>query len=398
MSSSVQPSVASGAEGHTGRARAMHRILDLWLGAPLLLVISLFRRRRALAQMPRSIGVFSPSAIGDLILGSGMLVHLRRAFPDATIHLFHGPNNAGCVPLLPTDVRAHRCDFTAFIETLSAIRRAQLELVVDLTPWPRLTAIYAALSGASTIGFRSARQFRHFAFDVAVPHLRSRHELDNLHALARRIAPCDDYRPSLRVESAEAVTARSLPYERLILCHISPGGSRAHDKKWPDERWVELVRRLADDGFATGFTGASGDEAAVEAVLRAANLLPSAAFSLCGSLSLRELAQVLRAARLLITVDTGILHLASALEVPLVALHGPTRSWRWGARSNVAISLDAAHVGAGYIHLGFERHPLAAEIMKTISVDLVHEAARRAIGAATQASAPGAPGSAKRLF
>ena len=90
-----------------------------------------------------------------------------------------------------------------------------------------------------------------------------------------------------------------------------------------------------------------------------------------------ELCFVLQHSRLAISVDTSPLHLASAVGVPVVGLHGPSRSRQWGAISPNSRSIDAAHPSAGYIQFGFEDHPRAREIMRSISVDEVYEAASR---------------------
>lgn len=359
------------------RTNDRHRLLDYWLGVPLIALTGGLRRRRSIPHDAQRIGVFSPTAIGDLILDSGILLHLRQAFPFASIHLFYGPTNAQAVPLLPVDVQAHCCDFKRARATITAIRQARLDVVVDLTPWPRLTALYAALSGAVTVGFSAEKQHRHYAFDVSVPHLRTRHEADNLRAIAEVFAPCAEYPVALRKDLPEPALA--LPYDRLVLCHISPGGSQADSKRWPVSHWVELVRRLASDGFVVGFTGTQADVSAAQAVLSAAHLPPEAALSLCGAMSLGELAGALRKARLLITVDTGVLHIASALNANTVALHGPTRSWRWGARSPATISLDAPHPAAGFIHFGFETNDQGAATMRTLSVECVYNAAKVAL-------------------
>ena len=88
-----------------------------------------------------------------------------------------------------------------------------------------------------------------------------------------------------------------------------------------------------------------------------------------------ELCFVLEHSRLAISVDTSPLHLASAVGRPVVGLHGPSRSRQWGAISPNSRSIDAAHPSAGYIQFGFEDHPRAREIMRSISVDEVYKAA-----------------------
>lgn len=360
------------------RSREWHRSLDYWLGVPLVRLAATVRRRRRLPEAPRRIGLMSPTAMGDLILGSGLIFHLRATYPQADIHLFHGANNAGVVPLLPGLLHAYQCDFTDVLSTASLIRKADLDVLVDLTPWSRLTALYAAASKSVTVGFDAERQLRHYAFDIAVPHSRSRHELQNLQRMAEVFAACPDYRPHLTHDLPTPTL--ELPYQKLILCHVAAGGSRASEKSWPDENWAQLAKRLAARGFMVAFTGTKHDAPRIAGILAMARLPQDCAVSICGALTVVELSATLRAARLLITVDTGVLHLASALEIPTVALHGPTRSERWGSKSPRTVSLDAPHPEAGFIHFGFEQALHGGEIMSTLTVEQVYTAALGVLG------------------
>jgi ADP-heptose:LPS heptosyltransferase len=364
---------------YVARSGAAHRLADFVVGVPLLRLAGMIRQRRQIPPNPLRIGVFSPTAIGDLILQSGVLVHLQRSFTAAEIHLLHGETNSEVVPLLPARIEAHCCSFTDVKRTMATIRDIGADLLVDLTPWPRLTALYAACSHATTVGFASQGQHRHYAFDVPVPHLRARHEIDNLRALADALAPCPEYRVCLRRDVPEP--ALPLPHRQLVLCHTCGAGAQARSKAWPVRNWAELARRLAREGLRVGFTGTAVDAPTVDAVLAHAQLPPEAAFSLCGQLSLPQLAAVLRKATLFITIDTGVLHLAAALDVPTIALHGPTRSARWGGLSASVTSLDAPHPAAGFVHLGFERHLNARSIMETLDVGTVFDAALNALGA-----------------
>jgi ADP-heptose:LPS heptosyltransferase len=354
------------------RASELQRSADFWIGVPLVWLLGAARGRRRLPALPRRVGVVSPSAIGDLILSSGVYIHLKERYPSVEIHLFNGASNAGAVPLLPVDVISHKCDFAQFRATLSEIRSSQVDLLIDLTPWPRLTAIYAALCGAPTVGFQSERQYRHYAFDVPVAHSRDRHEVENLAAVTAVFAPSSPYAVRVRQPSPE-ITCPGVT-GHVILCHVAPGGSRARAKSWPAPYWVRLVRWLVGNGFAVGFTGVETDQGLVTDILSNLSLPPGAAFSLCGKLSLEQLAAAFVACRMCITVDTGIVHLASALGVPTVGLFGATHSRRWGATSACAINLDSAHKEAGFIHLGFERSPYEMEVMQDISVARVREA------------------------
>jgi ADP-heptose:LPS heptosyltransferase len=276
--------------------------------------------------------------------------------------------------MIPAPVIAHRCDFRRPFTVLQTIKIEKLDILVDCTSWPRLTALLSALSGAHTVGFATPGQHRHHAYDLSVPHDLGRHESSNRAALAHALTGRDvSHSPALLPAATELP---ALPYDRLVLCHVSPGGSRAQEKFWPGENWASLIQQLAAEGWAFGFTGVAQDAPAISAILQKAGLPSAQAFSLAGKLNFSQLALALQRARLLITVDTATVHLGSALDVPMIALHGPSASRRWGAISSRATSLDAPHPAAGFIHFGYETHPEALAIMPTITADRVLAAAR----------------------
>lgn len=362
----------------SARASQLHRRLDFWLGVPAIAAAGILRRHRQLPSSPQRIGFLSPTAIGDLILDTGLLRHVAQRYPGAELHIFHGRNNREAIALLPVPVVAHLCDFQSFRRTLLEIRHSRLDMLVDLTPWPRLTALYAALSGTATVGFNSLGQYRHFAFDIAVPHMRARHEVENLKAMAHVFGECPIY--EVRISDAGTLPELPVDWRRLVLCHAAPGGSRSQWKRWPNPFWVELIRALVSDGHLVGLTGTDSDQPVVNAILAQLHLPFDRVLSLCGRLTLLELAAALRACRLCITVDTGVMHLASAVDAATIALLGPTHSTRWGARSSNSVNLDSPHPKSGFIHLGFERSRHGAEIMTFLRPHEVIGAARALLG------------------
>jgi ADP-heptose:LPS heptosyltransferase len=360
-----------------GRSTQFQRHFDRVLGIPLIFLIGLFGRHRSLPDTPRRIGIIQPSAIGDMVLISGLLLHLRRCYPEAEIHVFHGPYNGEAVQLLPVKVVAHSCVFTRPLATLRQLRSADLDVLINSAPWTRLTASLTALSYARTkVGFRSAGQYIHPAFDIAVPYLDDRHEIENHRAVAELFAPLAEY--TLQLSATDRQPAMDLPYDRLILMHMFPGGSCAKQKSWSAENWIELARRTVEKGWVIGLTGAPADRGAVDRVLDLAALPNDRCISLVG-LSLADVSNVLTRGRLLVTIDTGIAHLAAALNAPIVGLYGPTRSERWGSRNERAICLNSPHPAAGYINYGFERHPQGDEVMASLSVNSVEAAVEAAL-------------------
>jgi heptosyltransferase I len=87
---------------------------------------------------------------------------------------------------------------------------------------------------------------------------------------------------------------------------------------------------------------------------------------------------------MVVSVDTGIMHLAAALDMPVIGLHGPTSSKRWGPIGRNAVAIDSSDPRAGYLYLGFERSVDPPPCMEAISYEKVlDECLKRLEDAAT---------------
>lgn len=122
------------------------------------------------------------------------------------------------------------------------------------------------------------------------------------------------------VGSEERKAIRKFKLNRpFIILH---SGANWQHKQWPLERFVQLAAALKrDTGCEIVFTGTQDDKKNIDS---AAALLPDPPRILAGQTTLRELAACIEQARLFVSNDTGVMHIASALRRPVVALFGPT--------------------------------------------------------------------------
>lgn len=167
---------------------------------------------------------------------------------------------------------------------------------------------------------------------------QSRHEVDLLHGFAEMLGvhaahPEFAPQPYLAAEGAwqTGEWLAKLPRPRIAL---NVGASRAY-KRWPVERWASVARMLADTGISPVFVGDKHD---AESVAQIVPGLTKGYVDLAGRTTLRELAAVLAHCDLLVTADTGPMHIAVAVGTPVVALFGatdPARHGPYGARNVV---------------------------------------------------------------
>ncbi len=363
------------------RALRSLRGVDHVLGAAALRVLAI-RKRRTVAWPERveRIGILQTAAIGDTLLMSRALGSIRDHWREAHLTFFAGPSNVEAARFLPGVDALERIDVFRFFESLRTIRRVRLDLCVDFGPWPRINALYAALSGAAvTAGFRTPGQHRHYCQDISVEHRSDRHEESNQLALAEALGAEAVPRPSLTVPPVHGPLPE-LPRPYVVI-HPWPGGSAAREKRWTEAGWLALAKWLHAQGHHVVISGSDADRPGSETLagrMKAADtgLDPRSIAGCCG---LAELAHVLRGAAAVVSVDTGIMHLAGALGCPTVSLHGPTRAARWGARGNCVVPVEAEGDDCGYIHLGFERPDPDPRCMERISPERVIEALKALI-------------------
>ncbi|MGK5739641.1 glycosyltransferase family 9 protein [Micromonospora sp. URMC 103] len=105
-------------------------------------------------------------------------------------------------------------------------------------------------------------------------------------------------------------------------------GSKVPAKRWPADRFAALARRLTDEGHRVVLTGTADERNLAIRVAAAAGLPPDAV--LAGRTGLGELAALVAAARLVVSGDTGVAHLATGYATPSVVLFGPVPPARWG--------------------------------------------------------------------
>ncbi len=366
------------------RGSRTNRILDHHLGIPLLNLLATFHRKRPQPTAPARIGVLCSPALGDTLLFSAVLADLRAHYPAAHITHFYMKQNQAAAELLAGADRRILIDLTAPAAAIRALRAQCLDLLVDFTAWQRLTAFFSLLAGAKfTAGFRSPGQRRGRGYDLAVLHRRDQHELENFRDLLRSLAIPATHPPSVIVP---APAAEPLPGEPdLIALHLWASGNRSHLREWPEANWLALARQITRPGTLFVITGAPADLPRITpfvAQLEQAGLRATAFVSPDGFVSL---AHVLGRARLLVSVNTGVMHFAAILGTPTLALNGPTAGHRWGPWGRRALGIAPLDGSGGYLHLGFEFDHQPEDIMQRITVDQAVQAAQR-LGAPPLAS------------
>jgi ADP-heptose:LPS heptosyltransferase len=267
----------------------------------------------------------------------------RAAAPDAEIDLVVGSWNAevaGSIPgiskVLIVDApwlarQSKAAGVTTLAGTALGWRKRNYDVAVNFEPDVRSNGMLA-LSGARwTAGYRSAGGGA--LLDQALDYRPGEHTVDNARRLVRAVlgggsAPT---MPRLQIAELHQRHAETLLAGRAhpIVAMHAAGGREV--KQWDPQRFATVARKLIEDKNATiVLTGGPGDGGIVN---RVKNDLPSSHVVDVSHLTdLLSVAAVLQRCDLMITGDTGPMHLAAAVGTPIVAVFGPSDPRRYAPR------------------------------------------------------------------
>jgi len=317
-------------------------------------------------------------ALGDTLLFSGPLQDLRSAYPQAHITHICTRQNLAAAEIIPGADEQLLIDLKQPWSSIRSLRAQHFDVLLDFTSWQRLTAFYTLMSGAKyTAGFYTPSQNRSRGYDRTVEHRSNCHELANFRSLLQGsglVLGSVLHDPAILVlEIADQPFADE---HDIVVLHPWASGQRSWLREWPQDRWVALAQRLATPETLIVVTGAPSDTARITLLLdhlRAAGLRAEPFVSPDG---FRTLIHLLQRSRLVISVNTGVMHLAAIAGATVVAINGPNRNGRWGPIGPSAVGVEAPGEGCGYLHLGFNFDGQPTDCMERTSVDQVYAAAR----------------------
>ena len=331
----------------TLRGKKYLKNLDKYIGVPLLFFFGLIRVKRKLPKKISKVGIILVPAIGDIILISGLLEEIKLKYINASIHLYVPSEYENVLLLINNYDSFTKINLSNPIKTLRLIRKKNFDIFIDASQWVRLTALISVLSKSKyTIGFKSMGQAKHFAFDKAVEHSNKVHEFINLKRLNFSESAELGAIPLLNIDFNIPVD------EKKVIIHIAPSGYKAERKELPINHWTKIIEYLLKKELDIYFTGSEADKNKIDNLID--TFKSEKLINVAGTLSITETTKLLKSSKLVITINTGIMHIASFLRCNLIAIHGPTNSKRWGPLNENSIVINSPYPEAPCLNLGFE--------------------------------------------
>jgi lipopolysaccharide heptosyltransferase I len=300
------------------------------------------------ATDPDRILLIKPSAIGDVVHALPILNLLRKRWPGSHISWLVTPGCAGLLdghPQLDEVILFERHRYAKLwrdpelvMELLALtreLRRRRFDLAIDLQGLFRSGWLTYQSRAPIRIGFSNSREFAWLGYT----HQVSVDTIDT-HAVERYLAVTDLLGCGREVEFVFATTDA----DREVANYLTRGidryallfpGTNWPTKRWPVAHFAAMVEPLQKRFGLRSIVGGSSGEAQLASQIRGA-------VNLAGKTNLRQLTALIERADLVISNDSGPMHIAAALGKPLVALFGPTNPTRTGPyqREDSVVRLD----------------------------------------------------------
>jgi len=317
--------------------------IDRIVGLPACWMLSMVNalRKDLPPQKIERVLVIKFWGMGSMIVALPVFRALRQAYPRAKIGFATIGKNRELVEMLKvSDARVYldlpqnpAGVFLAILSFFSRLRRFRPDLVIDLEYLTRFSALAAYFSGAKKrVGFHSWDVWRGNLHNVRVPFSPYWHAGENFLNLVRKTAGRDfklDFDFTLPQDPdaalrAEKILAELKPGSAAPLILVNPNASTiALERRWPPDHFIKLIDDVLEAGLGLPVLIGSQDEREFTESIRLKLKSPERCLNLAGKLRLDELIEILRRAQLLVTNDSGPLHLAELVGARTVSFFGP---------------------------------------------------------------------------
>lgn len=283
--------------------------------------------------------ILKPSSLGDVVQALPVLRLIKQHLPASEIYWWL---DADLVPLLEGDpdlagiIPFHRKRWRSPLRwpeawrNLQAIRGLAFDWVIDLQSLARSGVVAWLANGGLTVGLDDPREGARGFYDVVASRASYHtHAADwYLSVLPLLGVPIHWNFDWLRARPAVAAAIhRKWPLEGARWILLQPG-ARWPNKRWPAEYFGELVRLFAGrNEFRFAILGSLSERDLGQAITSAN---PAQCLDLTGQTSLPEMIEWIRFCEVMVTNDSGPMHVAAALGKPIVAIFGPTEPRRTG--------------------------------------------------------------------
>ena len=295
-------------------SRLMVRLLVLLLA----LARNTLPRGAAFPTHPKKILILHSLLLGDTLLLTPLLAKLRQQHPKAIIKLTVPAPLLSLYETHPYDVSAIPFHAKKSVHILHILKSGPYDLVI-IPAENRLSLLARASGSRHTVAFADDHPaWKNWMVDTAVQPPQQPEAIGDIFTtlipgnFSAQYNPTDWHAPKINADTQLD--------KRSILMHLT---ASMQTKMWPLSHWLELAKKLKNDGYTPYWSIAPGEEQ-ILSIVDPESLFPYVA------LKFAPMWHILEHATLLISVDTSIVHLARLTQTPTIAIYGPTEPRLFG--------------------------------------------------------------------
>ncbi|MCJ7541222.1 MAG: glycosyltransferase family 9 protein [Desulfobacterales bacterium] len=335
--------------------------IDHYAGIPICLMLDLFHKgvsifpSRAI-KIPKKILIIKFFGVGSILLASPMIRAIRKKYPRVTVGFLTFSENREIVErlgLVDTVYTLRTDAFTSFLSDLFrlilTIRSAGYDVTIDMEFFSKFSTIVTYMSGSPLrIGYFLRQLWRGNLLTRQIYYNHYRHITEVFGAL---VSPLDVDVSDLSVQppyiSEQEITAAKVLLDEmgisqkdLVIGFNVNANNLSIERRWPGESFQTLANWLLRDlNVKLVFIGAASETPYVDDLVaglfktnRSQTPIDGRIINLAGKTTLGELIAVIKRFDILITNDSGPLHLADAMKVPTVSFFGPETPTLYGTK------------------------------------------------------------------
>lgn len=296
--------------------------------------------------------------IGSLVLATPFFREARSLFPNAEIHLLTLSSNREITKMIPELDRVHHVSLgsnifsavVAYITCLFQTFSQRYDVLIDMEFYTRASAVLSVASWAPVrIGYHSRGVYRGDIHNFKIPFNSYFHVTKNFLSLLEPY----HYEPQDTIQAPQIAVAKelqgpaikalsnieALSLSKFIVINVN-AGELAYERRWMIDRFVQLTVQLGQVYDLTCvFIGSQHDRAYTQQAVDGVLAKGEKALNVAGELDLVSLAQLFQKSSLVLSNDSGPLHIAAAVGARVVGFYGPETPILYGpvGEDNIAL-------------------------------------------------------------
>lgn len=329
---------------------------DSLIGIPLLFALSGLGGRKQ-GKLPPNISrvafirIDSPR---DTVMTLSAVRGVKERYPKAETVFFAGKDNYEAACLIPCVDEVIQLDAGNIGKSIKIIKSSGMfEIWIDFGIRTRFESLMTFFAKAHyKVGFRTSGEYRHFSYDAVADIYEKKPLYDSYGDLIKLVGAAVSLKTYTSLDNAKD--------DKLVVLNMYPDKSEYKRRAWNEENWKYIISRLSKKGYRLAITGSKLFINEADAFIESLGTECDVEYFV-GRIEGKEYIPFLSKASLVISVDSWILHIASAVDTPVVGIYGPTSPSMYPPMGRKARCLACSHSCLGCQNINDEARCIEAE-------------------------------------